>query len=173
MVGSSPQLVLYERGSNVNIITEEMVENKELEIVSARAGKIKVAGGDYVSTDFGTYKAVLGPSRSGEYYSLQCKGMKSIMGDLTEHPLEEINRELRDSELVDLDTPVPEYTDGGRVGLLVGLQDVRLDPVLFGTLPSGTGVYRCLFVDIWGSSIGCGGPIPRSDLPTWRNMDLY
>ena len=53
------------------------------------------------------------------------------------HPLQEINLELRDMEMVDLNAPLPKFTRGGSVGILIGLQDVSLDPILIGTLPSG------------------------------------
>ena len=58
------------------------------------------------------------------------------------------------------DASLPEYTGGGQVGLLVGLQDISLDPVLIGILPFGLGVYQCPFVDVWGSSLAFAGPHP-------------
>ena len=105
MAGSSPRLVLYDCGSNTNMIQREVAENQELKILSGRAGRIKVAGREYVSTGFGSYKATLGPSRSGRFYNLKCQGIKEITGNLVEHPLKEINKELRDAEMIDVDTP--------------------------------------------------------------------
>ena len=70
-----------------------------------------------------------------------------------EHLLEEVNRELRGSSLVDPTAPLPEYAGGGPVGLLVWIQDIRLDPILLGTIPSEIRVYQCPFVDVWGSSL--------------------
>ena len=32
-------------------------------------------------------------------------------------------------------------------------QDTQLDPVLVATLPSGIGVYKCPFIDMWGSNL--------------------
>ena len=40
-------------------------------------------------------------------------------GYLVEHPLKEITKELRDAEMIDVYTPLPEYTGGGHVGILV------------------------------------------------------
>ena len=51
-VGSTPQLVLYDRGNNANTIAGEMASNKNLEILSARAGWVRVAGGQQVSTEY-------------------------------------------------------------------------------------------------------------------------
>ena len=83
------------------------------------------------------------------------------------HPFQEINKELRDAELIGIDAPLPEYTGRGQVGLLVGLQDVSLDSVLIGVLPSVLGVYQCPFLNVWGSSIAYAGPHPtfRAPLP--------
>ena len=53
-VGSTPQLVFYNRGSNVNIIVGEVVENEELEIIYSQAGRVRVAWGHQVSTEYGT-----------------------------------------------------------------------------------------------------------------------
>ena len=39
-IGSTPQLVFYDRDSNTNIISGEMAENEELKILSARAGRV-------------------------------------------------------------------------------------------------------------------------------------
>ena len=61
--------------------------------------------------------------------------------------LQEVPQEFRDVAL-GFNAPLLEYTGGGQVSLLVGLQDISLDPVLIGILPSGLGVYQCPFVDI-------------------------
>ena len=122
MVGSSPQLVIYEWGSNTNMIQGEIAETEGLEILSARAGRIKVAGGDFISTGFGSYKTALGPSRTGNFHNLKCQGIKEITGELMKHPLQEINQELWDTEMVDTHVCVlPSPRDGvieitGRVG---------------------------------------------------------
>ena len=83
-----------------------------MEILSARTGKIKVAGGEFISTGFGSYKTTLGPSRTGNFYNLKCQGIKEITGELTKHPLQEINQELRNAEMMDVNAPPPEVTRG-------------------------------------------------------------
>ena len=95
------------------MIRGEIAETQELQILSGRAGRIKVAGGEYISTGFRSYKARLGPSRSGKLYNLKCQGIKEITGHLMKHPLQEINKEFRDAELIGIDAPLPEYTRGG------------------------------------------------------------
>ena len=130
------------------MIQGEIAENQELEILSGRAGQIKVAGGEYVSTGFGSYKATLGPSKYGKLYNLKGLRIKEITGNLAEHPLKEINKEVRVAKMIDVDTPLPKYAGGGHMGIHVGLSDVSLHPILIGMLPSGLGVYQCPFVDV-------------------------
>lgn len=84
--------------------------------------------------------------------------MRSIAEELKKQFLEEVSMELRSSELIDPSIPLPEYAGGGNVGILVGIQDVRLDPVLLRTLPSRVGVYQFPFVDIWGLSLAFAVP---------------
>ena len=119
------------------MIRGEIAETEGLEILSARAGRNKVAGGDFISTGFGSYKTTLGPSRTGNFHNLKCQGIKEITGELMKHLLQEINQALRDMKMVDVNAPLPKFTGGGSVGILIGLQDVSLDPILIGTLPSG------------------------------------
>ena len=80
--------------------------------------------------------------------------------------LDEVNEELRASNLLEPTVPLPKYAGGGDVGILLGIQDVQLDPVLVCVLPSGTGLYRCPFVDIWGSQFTYGGPHPSFSAST-------
>ena len=51
------------------------------------------------------------------------------------------------------------------MSVLIGLQDISLDPVLLGILPSGLGIYQCPFVDVWGSNIAFAGPHPSFQVP--------
>ena len=56
------------------------------------------------------------------------------------------------------------------MGVLVGIQDVQLDPVLIAVLPSSIGIYRCPFVDMWGSQIAYVGPHPSFSTPTANSI---
>ena len=118
-----------------------------------------------MSTKYGVYRAVLGPSITGEDRYLDCQGVSSIAGTLRKQSLKEVNKELRRSGLIDQHIPLPKHTAGGNVGVLVGIQDIQLDPVLIAVLPSGIGVYRCPFLDVWGSQIAFAGPHPSFIAP--------
>ena len=58
-VGSEPQLVMYDRGSNTNLIAGKIAETENMEIISNKPGKVKVAGRQSISTKYGVYSAVL------------------------------------------------------------------------------------------------------------------
>ena len=113
---------------------------------------------------FGSYKALLPLPNSGSKRELQCQGIQSITGPIKRYPLQEVQQELRNAK-GGFDAPLPEYTGGGEVSLLIGLQDISLDPVLLEILPSGLRVYQCPFVDVWGSSIAFAGPHPSFHVP--------
>ena len=151
---------MHDRGSSSHLIVGEIAETENLQILSARDGCIQVAGGHKVSTDYGLYRAVEDPSTSGEYFGLNCQGIAKIAGDLKEQSLNEVNTELRRSGLINPDTLLPEYAGGGPLELLIRIQDVQLDPVLVAVLPSGIGVYKCPFIDVWGSNLAYAGPHP-------------
>ena len=164
MIGSNPLLVMYDRGSNINLICGKVAETQELQRISNQAGRIAVTGGGHVSAHFGSYKTQIRLANSGAKRELICQGIQEITGWLKKHTLQEIHQELRNIRL-GFDAPLQEYTGGGQVSSLVGLQDISLDPVLIGILPSGLGVYQCPFVDIWGSSIAVVGPHPSFRAP--------
>ena len=97
---------MYDQGSSSNVIVGEIAETENFKILSARAGCSQVAGGHQVPTDYGLYTTVVGPSISGEYIGLTCQGIAKIAGDLEEQSLNEVNRELKRSGLINPD-PTP------------------------------------------------------------------
>ena len=113
MVGSTPHLVMYDGRSNTHMIRGEIAETQELQVLSGRAGRIYATGGGYMSTGFGSYKARLGPSRSGKQLELNCQGLQEITGPLVKHLLQEIHKELRDAGVIGFNAPLPEYTGEG------------------------------------------------------------
>ena len=56
MIGSTPHLVMYDHGSNINLIWGKVAETQEQQMISNQAGRITVAGGGHVSAHFGSYK---------------------------------------------------------------------------------------------------------------------
>ena len=148
---------MYDRGSNVHLATKRVTAGKIAEKVSRNQMKIAVAGGKTKTYTQGMYRVSVDESES-----IHCHPVQSIARYLRRQDLQEVNTELQCSGLIDPSLPLPDYTAGGDVQVLVGLQDVRLDPILIAVLPSGIGVYRCPFKDIWGSQIAYAGPHPSS-----------
>ena len=110
-----------------------------METLSSRPKVMTVAGRHKLITKFGSFRVEMGPLITGGDRFLDCQGVNSIAGSLKKQSLYHVNEELRETGLFDPTVPLPKHTGGGDVGILVGIQDVQLDPVLIGVLPSGTG----------------------------------
>ena len=100
----------------------------------------------------------MGPTETGEYLEVICQGITRVTGGFSRYPLEDINKEMLSSGFMGNNIVLPEYIGGDRVGLLIGLKSIQTDPVLMFCLPSGLGVYKSPFLDIFGSRVAYGGP---------------
>jgi hypothetical protein len=160
-IGASECLVLFDRGSNVNLIDGNMAEREGLQVMSDKTAAIKVVGGEEVSTQFGKYKVILGSKDTGEFHTLVCHGISQVTTELGRYPLHEINHEVRtQTNVINPCDPLPASVGGSTAHLLIGIKDIALDPVLLTTLQSGIGVYRSPFTDKYGSNICYGGAHP-------------
>ena len=65
---------------------------------------------------------------------------------------------LNHNNLTNPTEALPEYSGGTDVDLLLGMKNINVQPTLLQVLPSGIGVYRSVFKDIWGSQIIFAGP---------------
>jgi hypothetical protein len=159
-IGASDCLILFDRGSNVNLISGPLAEQEGLQIISDKPSTIKIVGGEGISTQYGSYKLVLGSRETG-YHSLVCHGMPQVTTEFNRYPLQVINEELRNTtNLIDPCDPLPPAVGGGPVKLLIGIKNVDLDPKFLTKLESGIGVYRSPFMDRYGSTICYGGSHP-------------
>ena len=70
-------------------------------------------------TQYGSYKALLLLPNSGRKKELQCQGIRSITGPMKRYSLQEAQQELRNVK-GGFNAPLPEYTGGGEVSLLIG-----------------------------------------------------
>ena len=100
--------------------------------ISSEPKTMTVAGGHQLTTKFGSYRAKLRPYIGGGGKFVECQGVNSIAGNLMKQDLNEVNEELRATSLLEPSVPLPRYAGGGDVGILLGIQDVQLDPVLVG-----------------------------------------
>ena len=90
---------------------------------------------------------------------------------MKKYSLQEAQQELRNVK-GGFDAPLPDYTGGGEVSILIGLQDISLDTVLLDILPSGLGVYQCPFVDVWGRILPSRAHTHRSGTRNLRSTEL-
>ena len=80
--------------------------------------------------------------------------MDSVTNEFCQYDLTEIIEEFRSkSTKCDKNVPLPLYAAGTNLKLLIGIKNNKLDPTLVEVLPSGIGVYKSPFFDIFGSNI--------------------
>ena len=107
----------------------------------------------------GKFRFNLGPTESGQYHELKCQGISSVTSRFERYDLSEINAEYRSNKIHPYNgEPLPEYAAGDEVKLLIGIKNNHLNPTIITILPSGVGVYRSPFIDIFGSRLIYAGP---------------
>ena len=107
----------------------------------------------------GKFRFNLGPTETGVYHELKCQGISSVTSRFERYDLSEINAEYRSNKIHPYKgEPLPEYAAGDEVKLLIGIKNNHLNPTLITILPSGVGVYKSPFVDIFGSRLIYAGP---------------
>ena len=111
-----------------------------------------------IDTVYGVYKVHLGPTDSGEYLEVTCRGLPVLTERFSEHSLADLNEEVYRSGIVDRSVQLPRTLGGASVGLLMGITSTKTDPVLVYSLPNGLGIYRSPFKDRDGCSLAYGGP---------------
>lgn len=160
-IGKSKCLVLFDRGSNVNLIDGALAERENLKVLDDSPSTLRVVGGEQVSTRYGKYSLVLGSKESGQYHEIECHGMEQVTTKFNKYSLDEINQELRrEDHTIEKSEPLPVSIGGSVAHLLIGIKDIELDPKLLCTLQSGVGVFRSPFLDMNGSDICYAGPHP-------------
>ena len=156
-IGKTQCLLMFDRGANVNLIDGEVAEREELCVLNQDPTTINVAGGDKLLSQYGKYLITLGAHDLG-WHRLTCHGMPEVTVKFPRYDLSDVNRECRNAFGKSL--TLPTFTGGAPVSLLIGIQNVMLDPVRIGILPSGVGVFQSPFRDIFGSNICYAGPHP-------------
>ena len=107
----------------------------------------------------GKFRFNLGPTESGIYHELKCQGISNVSSKFERYDLSEINAEYRSNKSHPYNgEPQPEYAAGDEVNILIGIKNIHLNPTLITILPSGVGVYKSPFVDIFGSRVIYLGP---------------
>ncbi len=151
-------LVFYDSGATSNLVLGPFAERAGFKVLSRDNQLISALGDTTLWTEYGMYSAVLGSEESGLFYHLTFQGIGQITSKFPRYEWASITSEVRREGKLDSSEPLPQYVGGRQVDILLGLKSPELLPRLLFTLPSGLGVYRCQFRDIFGSRIAFGGP---------------
>ena len=158
-IGKSEALVFFDRGANIHIIDGSLAAGEDLQQVSSSQTSLTVVGGKKIKSQHGTYRFNLGPGEKGEFHLIVCVGMDDVTVEFGTYDLSEICEEFKINANGDeIQEILPNQVGGSRVHLLLGIKNTNLDPVLIKKLPSGIGVYRSPFKDVYGSRIIFAGP---------------
>ena len=155
-LGNHEVLTFFDSGSSGNIIEGALAEKLKLQVLTDSAVHMGGFGGIRVWSEYGCYLLSLGPSTENKIYSLEVQGADSITERIPRVDLTRLWKEAR--TLLSIQTPLPSVIGGSRVNLLIGIKSTPLEPVRIHTLPSGLGIFRSVFKDVFGSDIVFGGP---------------
>ena len=153
-------LTLYDSGASHSLIRGDLGEDLGMKVVSDESVSIRTAGGGKIRTEYGSYKASLGPTDDGTYQEITAQGINTVTSKFKKYSLSEVNKEVKDINKLPPGTVLPKYTGGADAGLLIGIEATGLTPRLLFRLPSGLGVYLSPLRDKFGSRICYGGPHP-------------
>ena len=157
-IGGHNILTLHDRGANQHLIDGPTAEKLGIKVHSQEQATVGVISGNKIWTGYGMYELYLGPTVDGKFYQLTCQGMKSITAGFPKYNLEEVNKEALEYADIHPSTPLPSYVGGDSIKLLIGLKNPELEPVCVLSLPSGIGLFKSVFKDIFGSVYCFGGP---------------
>ena len=151
-------LTLFDRGANQNLIDGKIAEDAKIKVKNGEPSPIGVISGGKIWTDYGMYEMYLGPTEDGKYFEIVAQGISAVTGVFPKYNLENVNTEILTATDLPSDTLLPNFTGGDKIGLLLGLKNSLLEPVCVFSLPSGMGLYKSPFKDIFGSYYCYGGP---------------
>ena len=157
-IGGRSVLCLFDRGANQHLIEAQIAEEIGMKVVSQEPSAIGIVSGDRIWTEYGKYQMLLGPTSSGNYFELIAQGITAVTGKFPKYDLTAANEEAQQSTNLHPGTPLPPYIGNERVGLIIGLKCPEIEPTCVFTLPSGLGIYKSPFRDIFGSYYCYGGP---------------
>ena len=114
----------------MSLIQGSIAEREGLHRISSNPGKLRVGSGMEIDTVYGIYKVHLGPTDSGEYLEVTCRGLPILTEGFSEHSLAELNKEVYQTGIIDRSVLLPRILGGASVGILMGITSTKTDPVL-------------------------------------------
>ena len=157
-IGGRSVLCLFDRGANQHLIEGEIAEEIGMKVINREPSAIGVVSGSRIWTEYGSYQMLLGPTSSGKYFELVAQGITAVTERFPRYDLTAVNEEAQESTDLYPGTPLPPYVGNDRIGLLIGLKCPEIEPACVFSLPSGIGLYKSQFKDIFGSYYCYGGP---------------
>ena len=73
-VGGKPTLVMYDRGSNTNLVLRKIAQEGKMKTISSEPNIMTVAGGHKLTTRYGSFRVEIGPLITGGDRFLDCQG---------------------------------------------------------------------------------------------------
>ena len=157
-IRGKPVLTLFDRGANQHLIDGKLAEELKIKVINEEPSPIGVISGSRVWTEYGLYQFYLGPTEQKKYLEITAQGISAITRDFPKYDLSDVNKEVLQTANIPADAILPPHIGGDKIGLLIGLKSVDLEPVCIFKLPSGFGLYRSPFKDMYGSQFCFGGP---------------
>ena len=173
-------LTFYDRGANMHLIEGQLAEDINLKVATDKPITIGVVGGGKVSTQYGTYAVNLGPTEDGFFYEISAQGIDKVTEKFPHYDLDKVNKEvIKTGKLGKGKHILPKYIGGQRAGLIVGIKNTGIEPVLMFQLPSGLGIYKSPLKDKFGSRYCYGGPdevftsVNKKLGPSFNHVNIY
>ena len=150
-------LVFFDTGANLHLIDGAFAESLGIQVVSQKPIMFRAAGDAEVFTEYGLYRLNIGPTMDDKYHEILAYGVSPVTGEFPRFDFERINTEVIESGTLEEHVPLPKYTGGSRVHLLIGIKNTAAQPKLIAHLGGGLSVYESPFPDMFGSRICYGG----------------
>ena len=155
--GDKQGLVFYDTGANSNLVRGEFAEEVGFKTIDPENQRISGVANMSMWAGYGIYACALGPDKDGDWWQLGFQGISQITNKIPKYSWNMLNREARNWNIVADSEVLPSYVGGQEVDMILGIKSSELVPSLEYTLPSGIGLYRCPFVDTFGSRLAYGG----------------
>jgi hypothetical protein len=159
-ISGQRSLILFDSGAMGEAVKADLAERVGMSIIDNRPQSFRVAGGDIVNTNNPLYEATLGPDTRGEYHTFSLLGMDKISEALPAVDLSEMADEFRKNQVSSplSKEPLPSFTGGSDIHLIIGIRQSRLFPTRLMVLGSGLQIWRSQISDIYGSTLIFAGP---------------
>ena len=157
-IGTESVLTMFDTGAGTHLIEGGLAESQGLEKISSSPTSLSVVGGGSVPTHFGIFRFFLGPTADASHKELICHGIQFVTEPIHYIDLTQANEQVKLRDPSFNNVVLPAHTGGSRTRLLIGIKDPEAHPVPIFTLPSGLGLFKSKFKDMYGSQYCYGGP---------------